>query len=110
MFGRNCTKDGDPYHLLRLLLLYHEPELCNFLDTVKVAPDSFATTWVRSEIGTPRVWWCDNSPRRCEAPLCNLRCTSAVASRLKQCLMQFHAGHHGSVNAVYDPTIAHYQS
>ena len=48
MSAGTVRKDGDPHHLLRLLLLYHEPELCNFLDTMKVAPDSFATTWVRS--------------------------------------------------------------
>ncbi|XP_043190713.1 TBC1 domain family member 23-like isoform X1 [Amphibalanus amphitrite] len=60
---KNCTKDGDPYHLLRLLLLYHEPELCNFLDTMKVAPDSFATTWLNSlfaatcDLKALRVMW-----------------------------------------------------
>ena len=35
-----------PFHLLRLLLLYHDPELCNFFDTLKLTPDSFSTTWV----------------------------------------------------------------
>ena len=34
-----------PYHLLRLLLLYHDPELCNFLDTCKISTESFTTKW-----------------------------------------------------------------
>lgn len=36
----------DGFHLLRLLVLYHDPQLCNFLDTKKVTPDLFAKTWV----------------------------------------------------------------
>lgn len=35
------------YHMFRLLLLYHEPELCLFLDSSHVAPHSFLTEWVR---------------------------------------------------------------
>ena len=34
-----------PYHLLRLLLLYHDPELCNFLDTCKITTESFTKNW-----------------------------------------------------------------
>lgn len=40
----------DSFHLLRLLLLYHDPQLCNFLDTKKVTPDLFAMSWVRKII------------------------------------------------------------
>ncbi|XP_037092305.1 TBC1 domain family member 23-like [Pollicipes pollicipes] len=60
---KNCKKDGDPYHLLRLLLLYHEPELCNFLDTIKVAPDTYTTAWFNSlfaatcDLKALRVMW-----------------------------------------------------
>ncbi len=35
-----------PYHLFRLLLLYHDPELCSFLDTRKITPDMYAHVWV----------------------------------------------------------------
>ncbi|CAF4926554.1 unnamed protein product [Rotaria sp. Silwood1] len=45
---RFCEADGTPYHLLRLLLLYHDPELCSFFDTKKMTPDSYAYIWVRS--------------------------------------------------------------
>jgi len=34
-----------PFHLLRLLLLYHDPELCNFLDTCKITTESFTKKW-----------------------------------------------------------------
>jgi hypothetical protein len=29
-------------------MLYHDPELCAFLDTKKVSPDSYAHQWFRS--------------------------------------------------------------
>lgn len=45
---RQCVKDGAPFHLLRLLLLYHDPELCSFLDTMKITPDLYALPWFRS--------------------------------------------------------------
>ena len=40
--------NGSPYHLFRLLLLYHDPELCAYLDTKKISPDSYAHQWFRS--------------------------------------------------------------
>jgi hypothetical protein len=43
---RDCVRNGSPYHLFRLLLLYHDPELCAFLDTKKITPDSYAHLWV----------------------------------------------------------------
>ncbi|CAF3881411.1 unnamed protein product [Rotaria sp. Silwood2] len=45
---RDCESDGMPYHLFRLLLLYHDPELCSFFDTRKITPDSYAHIWIRS--------------------------------------------------------------
>lgn len=45
---RDCVAKGRPFHLYRLLLQYHEPELCSFLDTKKITPDSYAFSWVRS--------------------------------------------------------------
>lgn len=45
-FCRDCVSKGRPFHLYRLLLQYHEPELCSFLDTKKMTPDSYAINWV----------------------------------------------------------------
>jgi len=42
---RDCTKSGKCFHLFRLLLLYHDPELCAFLDTKRVSPDMYAQDW-----------------------------------------------------------------
>jgi len=33
------------FRLFRLLLLYHDPELCNFLDTHNLSPELYATPW-----------------------------------------------------------------
>lgn len=44
---RYIPRHADAFHLLRLLILYHDPELCNFLDTKKVTPEDFAMPWVR---------------------------------------------------------------
>ncbi|XP_030059929.1 TBC1 domain family member 23 isoform X1 [Microcaecilia unicolor] len=45
---RECVLKGRPFHLFRLLLQYHEPELCSFLDTKKVTPDCYALKWLTS--------------------------------------------------------------
>ncbi|XP_077150254.1 TBC1 domain family member 23 isoform X1 [Ranitomeya variabilis] len=45
---RDCYKKGKPFHLFRLLLQYHEPELCSFLDTKKITPDHYALNWFGS--------------------------------------------------------------
>ncbi|XP_017279057.1 TBC1 domain family member 23 isoform X1 [Kryptolebias marmoratus] len=45
---RECVLNGRPFHLYRLLLQYHEPELCSFLDTKKITPDSYAISWLAS--------------------------------------------------------------
>ncbi|KAM3875697.1 TBC1 domain family member 23 [Diretmus argenteus] len=45
---RDCVQKGRPFHLYRLLLQYHEPELCSFLDTKKITPDSYALHWLGS--------------------------------------------------------------
>ncbi|TKC43824.1 hypothetical protein EI555_007511, partial [Monodon monoceros] len=42
---RDCSLKGRPFHLFRLLIQYHEPELCSFLDTKKITPDSYALNW-----------------------------------------------------------------
>ncbi|KAL4229019.1 hypothetical protein ACF0H5_012057 [Mactra antiquata] len=45
---RDCKKNGKPFHLFRLLLQYHDPELCSFLDTKRITPDMYAQSWFRS--------------------------------------------------------------
>uniref|UniRef100_A0A2K6EUY9 TBC1 domain family member 23 n=1 Tax=Propithecus coquereli TaxID=379532 RepID=A0A2K6EUY9_PROCO len=45
---RDCFLKGRPFHLFRLLIQYHEPELCSFLDTKKITPDSYALNWLGS--------------------------------------------------------------
>ncbi|XP_054829511.1 TBC1 domain family member 23 isoform X2 [Eublepharis macularius] len=45
---RDCFLKGRPFHLFRLLLQYHEPELCSFLDTKKMTPDSYTLNWLSS--------------------------------------------------------------
>ncbi|XP_067009711.1 TBC1 domain family member 23 isoform X2 [Anabrus simplex] len=45
---RGCKKNGIPFHLFRLLLLYHDPELCSFLDTKRISPDLYCHTWFQS--------------------------------------------------------------
>jgi len=48
-----CTnKKGDVFHLYRLLLLYHEPELCSFLDTKRITPDLYCSSWVSWKFST----------------------------------------------------------
>jgi hypothetical protein len=39
--------------VLRLLVLYHDPELCMFLDTRKIFPEHFAQTWVCADTVDP---------------------------------------------------------
>ncbi|XP_064395152.1 TBC1 domain family member 23-like [Halichondria panicea] len=48
---RDCKVDGRPFHLFRLLLLYHDPELCSYLDTKKLAPEIYLQPWLRSLFG-----------------------------------------------------------
>ncbi|XP_059470261.1 TBC1 domain family member 23 isoform X2 [Neocloeon triangulifer] len=45
---RGCKKNGLPFHLFRLLLQYHDPELCSFLDTKRVSPDLYCLPWFQS--------------------------------------------------------------
>ncbi|CAG2194518.1 TBC1D23 [Mytilus edulis] len=44
----DCEKNGKPFHLFRLLLQYHDPELSSFLDTKRITPDTYALPWLRS--------------------------------------------------------------
>ncbi|EFX89462.1 hypothetical protein DAPPUDRAFT_40846, partial [Daphnia pulex] len=45
---RQCHFNGVAMHLFRLLLLYHEPELCSFLDSHKIAPNLYTQKWFLS--------------------------------------------------------------
>lgn len=42
------SSEDQAYHLLRLLILYHDPELCSFLDSKKVHPEQYTASWFRS--------------------------------------------------------------
>jgi hypothetical protein len=44
-----------------LLLLYHEPELCSFLDSKKILPDSYALGWVSDLIHLKLQHCCDRT-------------------------------------------------
>nr|CAD7403795.1 unnamed protein product [Timema poppensis] len=44
--GGGCKKNGVVFHVFRLLLLYHDPELCSFLDTMRISPDLYCLSWV----------------------------------------------------------------
>ncbi|XP_019642823.1 PREDICTED: TBC1 domain family member 23-like isoform X2 [Branchiostoma belcheri] len=50
---RDCKVDGKPFHLFRLLLLYQDPELCNFLDTKRISADTYALMWIQSLFASP---------------------------------------------------------
>ncbi|XP_061188960.1 TBC1 domain family member 23-like [Saccostrea echinata] len=50
---RDCVKGGKPFHLFRLLLQYHDPELSSFLDTKKIMPDLYCHSWFRSLFAAP---------------------------------------------------------
>lgn len=39
---------GNVYHVFRLLILYHDPELCAVLDTCKITPEMYAMSWFQS--------------------------------------------------------------
>lgn len=43
---RNSTNDISS--LFRLLILYHDPELCSFLDTKRVTPDLYVNKWFKT--------------------------------------------------------------
>ncbi|CAB3223425.1 unnamed protein product [Arctia plantaginis] len=45
---RGCVKNGVPFHILRLILQYHDPELCSFLDTKRITPEQYCMSWLRS--------------------------------------------------------------
>ncbi len=62
---RDCKADGRPFHLFRLLLLYHDPELCSYLDTKKLAPEIYLQPWVRiacvcgvQHCSSRSLFWC----------------------------------------------------
>uniref|UniRef100_A0A8D8IGU9 TBC1 domain family member 23 n=1 Tax=Culex pipiens TaxID=7175 RepID=A0A8D8IGU9_CULPI len=42
---KGCVKNGNVFHIFRLLLQYHDPELCSILDTKRVTPDTYAMSW-----------------------------------------------------------------
>lgn len=45
--NRYIPSNSNAFHLFRLLLLYHDPQLCSFLDTKRITPEKYAAPWVR---------------------------------------------------------------
>ncbi|XP_059619051.1 TBC1 domain family member 23 [Phlebotomus argentipes] len=48
---KGCVKQGNVFHLFRLLILYHDPELCSMLDTKRITPDLYSQSWFQSLFG-----------------------------------------------------------
>lgn len=44
---RYVPSNNNAFHLFRLLLLYHDPQLCSFLDTKRITPELYTASWVR---------------------------------------------------------------
>lgn len=42
---------GVPFPIFRLLLLYHDPELCNALDSRRISPEQYSQLWFRTLFG-----------------------------------------------------------
>ncbi|XP_036327709.1 TBC1 domain family member 23 [Rhagoletis pomonella] len=42
---KGCKPKGNVFHVFRLLILYHDPELCTMLDTKKITPDLYSIQW-----------------------------------------------------------------
>uniref|UniRef100_A0A182NTG6 TBC1 domain family member 23 n=1 Tax=Anopheles dirus TaxID=7168 RepID=A0A182NTG6_9DIPT len=45
---KGCTRNGTVFSVFRLLLLYHDPELCTVLDTKRITPDCYASGWFQT--------------------------------------------------------------
>lgn len=45
---RGCVKKGNVFHVFRLLIFYHDPELCSLLDTKRISADLYAMSWFQS--------------------------------------------------------------
>ncbi|CAD5216404.1 unnamed protein product [Bursaphelenchus okinawaensis] len=58
---RSSDADGKVYDLFRLILQYHDPQLCSFLDSMKIQPQHYAKEWFTSLMSkslTPDVCRC----------------------------------------------------
>ncbi len=44
------TLSSPAFQLLRLLLQYHDPQLCAFLDSKRISPDQYSAPWVGSRV------------------------------------------------------------
>lgn len=45
---KGCVRHGNVFHLFRLLLQYHDPELCSVLDTKRITTDQFSLCWFQT--------------------------------------------------------------
>lgn len=45
---KGCVRNGNVFHLFRLLVQYHDPELCSVLDTKRITTDQFSLGWFQT--------------------------------------------------------------
>lgn len=45
---KGTVKQGNVFHLFRLLVQYHDPELCSVLDTKRITTDMFSLGWFQT--------------------------------------------------------------
>uniref|UniRef100_A0AC35FQW4 TBC1 domain family member 23 n=1 Tax=Panagrolaimus sp. PS1159 TaxID=55785 RepID=A0AC35FQW4_9BILA len=45
---RDIDESGKTYDLFRLIMQYHDPEICSHLDSLKITPHSYASSWFNS--------------------------------------------------------------
>ncbi|GAU88833.1 hypothetical protein RvY_01458 [Ramazzottius varieornatus] len=49
---KDGSKNEVVHHLFRLIVLYHDPELCNFIDTKKISIEDVCASWFSSLLAT----------------------------------------------------------
>lgn len=49
---KGCCENGNVFHIFRLLILYHDPELCTILDTKRITPETYSLNWFQSLFAT----------------------------------------------------------
>lgn len=45
---KGCVRNGNVFHLFRLLVQYHDPDLCSVLDTKRITTDQFSLGWFQT--------------------------------------------------------------
>lgn len=45
---KGLFRKGNVFHVFRLLMFYHDPELCSMLDTKRITPEIYALSWFQT--------------------------------------------------------------